>query len=68
MTCYFTCCMKILFNVSSGSVQKPGWTLDVCKTVLRVAVSHRKRDAGGNAAMGLPHCRLPSQICLNELR
>ena len=41
-------------NALTGSEHRPGCTLEVCSMVLRVAVSHLKRLAVSNRAIGPP--------------
>ena len=43
-----------LLMASAGLAQKPGCTLEVCTMVLRVAVSHLKREARSSLAIGPP--------------
>lgn len=49
-------------SIAAASEQNPGWTGDVCITALRLAVSHRKRSAGGSAAIVFWSLPSPSQI------
>src|SRR5579872_1562020 len=64
---YSTCSWYNFSKVSVGSSQRPGCTLEVCTTVLRVAVSHRKREGISSCAMAPPSL-LPRHIWANECR
>ena len=60
---YKTNCACNFVNVSIASSHNPGCTFDDCTTVLRVAVSQRKREAISRCPIG-PASDVPLQILL----